>query len=443
MSSDEYLFTHDAAVPAYDDVETDGITVDDDGEASFDWNEISVVEIDEPAHAKAFDTNQFYKIEGATLARPIKQPYQVGDSVETYKKPADELRDAAWSADNKPYPLTHPDTGMVKSVDDIHGFWKNPRYVGDSERLKSDLYVPVNDDEAKEFIEEYQDVSIGFYNRIHDSYDGDTGDLTDDDVDGFQTNLYIDHIAGVKRGRCSGEDGCGLDHAGGHGKVVMETADGPDMDESDQEGAEEGSSADQDCAPCTNTNMGSNDDGFDIQVDLDDLSLDSLTEEFDAVAELKEERDSAVESLDEVREDLDEHGFDVEEDECPCEVVDDVLHEYEDATDTLETITEHVDDGEELASGVKEMADKLAEYQADEKEEALDELDSLGADREEWEEDSLEDIREEIDRREEVLENADLDTKGIDTDADEDEGPETTTNGTRTFGRGHAAGPQA
>lgn len=441
MSNDDYLFTHDAAVSAYDDVETDGITVDDDGEPAFDWNEIPVVELDEPAHAEAFDTNQFYKIEGATIARPIKQPYRVGDSVETYKKPADELRDAAWSVDNKPYPLTHPDTGMVKSVDDIHGFWKKPHYDNDSDRLRSDLYVPVNDDEAKEFIENYQDVSIGFYNRVHSDYDGDTGDLTDDDVDGFQTDLYIDHIAGVKRGRCPGDKGCGLDHDGGHGEVVLET-DGPDMKSDEQEGADEGASADEDCTPCTGKNM--DDDKFDIQVDLDDLSLDSLEEQFDAVAELREERDNAVESLNEVREDLDEHGFDVDDDECPCEVVDDALHEYEDANDTLEAVEEVVGDEDDLAEAVEEMADALADYREDEKEDALDSLEDLGADREEWQDEDLDTIEEEIDRREEVLEDAELDTKGIDTDSDDsDEDVETTPNGTRTFGRGHAAGPQA
>lgn len=442
--SDKHLFTHDAAVSAYDDVETDGITVDDDGEASFDWNEIPVVELDEPAHQTAFDTDQFYRIDGATVARPIKQPYRVGDSVETYKKPADELRDAAWSVDNTAYPLTHPDSGMVKSVDDIHGFWKKPRYDDGEDRLKADLYVPANDDDAREFIANYQDVSIGFYNRIHDEYEGDTGDLTDDDVDGFQTSLYIDHIAGVKRGRCSGGDGCGLDHDGldDHGEVIMET-DGPDMEVEDEDanGAETEESADStNCSPCNN-NMADN-DGFEIQVDLDDMNVDSLADKFDAVDDLREERDSAVETVDEVREDLDEHGFDVDDNECPCDVVDDVLHDYEDMTDTMDAIEEVVDaeDGE-LAEAAEDMADALAEYRQDDKEEALDDLEDLGADREEYEDESLDTIREEIDTREKAIEDAELDTKGIDTDSD-DEDTESST-GTRRFGRGHAAGPQA
>lgn len=463
--SEEYLFTHDGAVQAYDAVDVDGITVDDDGSADFNWSEIPVVDLGEPPHRTAFDSERFYKIEGATVARPIKQPYRVGDSIKTFKKPADELRDAAWSADNKPYPLTHPDTGMVKSVDDIHGFWKNPRYDDEDDRLKADLYVPENDEDAREFIAEHQDVSIGFYNRVHSEYDGDTGDLTDDDVDGFQTDLYIDHIAGVKRGRCSGEEGCGLDHdESDHGEVVMETTNprmgqdeadsadsggresathgdsGPNRVDSDPRGVEKGPDAQEDCGPCT-SNMSNDDDNFDIQVDLDDLSLDSLEEKFDEVAELRADYNDLAESMDEIRDDLDEHGFDVEADECPCEVVDDVLHDFEEMQETIDALeeVERLADADDPAEEVKEMVDALEDYESDEKEEALDELTSFGADRDEWEDASLDEIREEIDRREEVLDEAELDTKGIDTDNDDSEDVETDINGRRRFGRGYSA----
>jgi hypothetical protein len=59
--SEEYLFTQDAGTVSYDSCNIDGITVDDDGTAAFDWNEIPVVEIDEPPHAEAFETDTFYK----------------------------------------------------------------------------------------------------------------------------------------------------------------------------------------------------------------------------------------------------------------------------------------------------------------------------------------------------------------------------------------------
>lgn len=434
--TDDYLFTHDAATVSYDSCKVDGITVDDEGEASFDWSEIPVVELDEPPHARAFDTDQFYKIEGATVARPIKQPYRVGDSIEWYKKPADELRDMAWSLDNAPYTLGHPDTGMVKRTEDVHGFWKNPRYDDEEDRLKEDLYVPANDEEATKFVEENQDVSIGFYNRIFDDYDGDTGDLTDDDVDGFQVNLYGDHVAGVERGRCSGEDGCGLDHdADTHGKVVLETDDpqigsadsGEDVEDTESDLTEDDGvdgDTEEDCTPCTKTMEDK--EKFDISVDLNDVTIDSLAEQFDKVAELREERDEYKEAVDEVREDLDEHGFDVDEDECPCEVVDDVLHENED-----------------LQSEVDDLEEELDEYRAEEKEEALDELSELGAERDEWEEEPLDEIREEIDRREEVLEGVEMDTKGIDTDSTEESTDgETTISGRRRFGRGYNAESQ-
>lgn len=426
----EYVFTHDRGVASFDGIGVDGITTDDDGNVSFDWNEVPVVELEEPPHARAFDTDQFYKIGGATIARPIKQPYQVGDSVEWYKKPADELRDAAWSADNRPFPLTHPDTGMVKSVDDIHGFWRDPRYDDDEDRLMAGLYVPMNDDAAKEFIEEHQDVSPGFYNRIHEEYDGDTGDLTDDDVDGFQTDLYIDHIAGVKQGRCPSEAGCGLDTDAAHGRVVMQK-EGPDFDtESDP----------RDCS-CNST---MSNDKFDIQVDLDDVSLDSLAEQFDEVATLRAERDEAAESLDEVREDLTDHGFDVDDDQCPCEVVDDAFHELEElreVQDTIESIEEMVDGDPE--ESIEEMVDELEEYREDDRKEALDDLEDLGADRDEWEDESLDAIEEEAERRREIAENMNLDTKGLNTDSVSGDGNSKNYGGSkRTFGRGHAAGPQ-
>jgi hypothetical protein len=214
------ILTHDAGISAFEDA--GGAVSSDDGGVSFNWDEKHIVTVDAPADLQgAFDTERFYKIEGATIARPIKQHYLVGDEFEVYKKPAEALERAAWSFDNAPFTLGHPDSGMVKNVDDIHGFWRNPRYDTDDDRLKEDLYVPVTDSEALEFIEENEDVSVGFYNRVTAEYDGETGDLTDDDVDGFQVQMYGDHIAGVEQGRCSAEDGCGLDDSP-HGEVVAD-----------------------------------------------------------------------------------------------------------------------------------------------------------------------------------------------------------------------------
>jgi hypothetical protein len=208
------MLTHDAGVSAFTDA--DGAADSDGDSVSFSWDEKHLVEVDAPADLEgAFDTSTFYKITDATIARPIKQLYVNDGEVNVYKKPAEELRKAAWSFDNVPFTLDHPATGMVQRVEDIHGFWRNARYDDADDRLLADLYVPSNDSDALSFIEDNQDVSVGFYKRVVDEYDGDTGDLTDDEVDGYQVDIYGNHVAGVERGRCNHEDGCGLDEAHG------------------------------------------------------------------------------------------------------------------------------------------------------------------------------------------------------------------------------------
>ena len=495
------ILTHDAGVSAFDDA-SGVVSTDDDG-VSFNWDEKHIVTVDAPADLEgAFDTERFYKIDGATIARPIKQPYLVGDELEVYKKPAGELERAAWSFDNAPFTLGHPDSGMVKNVDDIHGFWRNPRYDTDDDRLKEDLYVPVTDDEALQFIEDHGDVSVGFYNRVVSEYDGDTGDLTDDDVDGFQVQMYGDHIAGVKQGRCSGEDGCGLDDAD-HGEVVdgaTETHEGTEYDIapptadytdegtyyaiapdetsgdepkypinscSDVEDAwhlrghgdydvsqstlesrikdkardlgcdvpdsdtEESSDSDCPCDPTGDTTMGDNDDN---DFDIPDLSVDALADKNDSISELKEERDSLREQVDEMRTEIEDaldsaEQFTVEldEDECVCEAVEDLVAD--------------LDEKAEQAEQVEELQDELKEYREEEREEALDTLEDLGADRDEYVEEDLDTIEEEIDRREEVLDAADADVsvKGTDDEPNESTDSENKNRGSRSFGRGYSA----
>lgn len=215
---DEQHFTRDAARVVFHD--TDGITVDEDGETTINWDEVETVRIENPPHAEAFGTKDFYKLP-ATVARPIRQPYQFRDQTVWLKKPREELKRAAWSLENKPWTMGHPDTGMVKNVDDIRGFWKDPRYIDRLDDLDADLYVPVDDEEAQDYIAENGDVSVGFYNRVArtDEYDGVVGgeDDSSDDIDGYQTNLYFDHVASVAVGRCPSGAGCGIDsHDHGH-----------------------------------------------------------------------------------------------------------------------------------------------------------------------------------------------------------------------------------
>lgn len=209
---DEQHFTHDAATIVFDE-DAPGITVDDDESVSFDWDDVETVTIENPPHANAFDSKEFYKLP-ATVAKPIPQPYQFSDETVWLKKPREELKNAAWSLDNAPWTLGHPDSGMVKAVDDVRGFWKDPRYIDSLDDLDADLHVPTNDGGAKEHLEENADVSVGFYNRIArtDEYDGVVGG-TDDDVtiEGYQTDMLFDHCASVKVGRCPSGAGCGID----------------------------------------------------------------------------------------------------------------------------------------------------------------------------------------------------------------------------------------
>jgi hypothetical protein len=486
------ILTHDAGISAFDNA-SGAATTDDEG-VTFNWDERHIVNVDAPADLQgAFDTERFYKIEGATVARPIKQRYLVGDEFETYKKPAGALKRVAWSFDNAPFTLGHPDSGMVKNVDDVHGFWRNPRYNSDEDRLKEDLYVPVEDEEALSFIEEHGDVSVGFYNRVADSFDGDTGDLTDDDVDGFQVQMYGDHIAGVKKGRCSSEEGCGLDDSP-HGKIVgdaeftdsicgcgstvdapsgiyvsddngwfgiapSETADDEakyeldncndvkdawnlrgrgdyDIEESTLESRIKRAADAHDCPPEqkpwdnneTNDTM-TDDNDFDIP----DLSVDALADKNDSISELKAERDELRQTVDEMETEIkdaldsaEEFTVQLEEDECVCEAVEDLVAD--------------LDEKATKAEKVEDLQDELEEYKEEEREEALDSLEKLGADRDEYADDDLETIEEEIDRREEVLDEADVETtvKGT-TDNSSKQSDNETQSKTRTFERGFGA----
>jgi hypothetical protein len=203
----------DAGTNAFE--HSDAIEVDQDAaEQEIDWDSVPVVEKDGPV-TERFDTNEFYRID-ATVARPIPQPYTFNDSLVWLKKPREELQKAAWSVDNSYWTHSHPntDTGMVRDVSDVRGFWKHPRYSVEHDSLDADLYVPVTDDDSKQFIEQNGDVSVGFRHRNMrvDDYDGVVGGTDDSDVEltGYQTDILINHVASVRNGRCSSEEGCGV-----------------------------------------------------------------------------------------------------------------------------------------------------------------------------------------------------------------------------------------
>ena len=210
----EPVFSTDRVSNAFETTDTNGVSVQSDGDdvtVDFQWAEVPTVTVDAPPHEEAFATDQFYKIDDVTLARPIIQLYtNQDDEIVRRQKPADELRQAAWTFDNAPYVLEHPDTGVVKRTADIEGFYRSPNYDADSESLQADLYIPQGNAEAMAYIEQSQDVSIGFYNQRTVEYDGDVGSLTDEDPEQYQVNIYGDHVASVPKGRCSSEAGCGI-----------------------------------------------------------------------------------------------------------------------------------------------------------------------------------------------------------------------------------------
>jgi hypothetical protein len=690
----EPIFSTDRVSNAFQTTDTSGVSVNGDGDdvtVDFQWAEVPTVTVDAPPHEEAFNTDQFYKIADVTLARPIIQLYtNQDDEIVRRQKPADELRQAAWTFDNAPYVLEHPDTGVVKRTADIEGFYRSPNYDADSESLQADLYIPQGNAEAMAYIEQSQDVSIGFYNQRTVEYDGDVGSLTDEDPEQYQVNIYGDHVASVPKGRCSSEAGCGIPTAdqsdisgmdwdettsfmtkkdqtmetgswvtwedgAAHGKideiirdgcttrgkgdmevcakeddpaVVVEVYDdetgesndeyvrhlmstlnswgGPSNDAMDMtppqeaqdnaqqvldwkddgmvpdscgtdagwstartlaEGGEisedlvsrmsqfnrhrSNSGVDDDKEPHTDcghvmwlawggdagvdwaidmmdqkesndsvdkhmegdtfyaiapdenpddepkyriencndatdawnlrgagdynieqstlesrikdraeelgcdlpstaemdgcgcvggdnsgnspitdhynqdyykseTQMSDTDtDGFDISVsvDTDDITVDSLSEQFDAVADLRDERDALATTMDEMREELD-----LDADECPCD---------------------HVADLKETADEVEELRSDLEEYREAERDEKLDRLTELHADREEWDDAPLDEIETEIDRREDIFEDADFSVKnaegGSSQSSDTDESTGTTRSGTRRFGRGYNA----
>lgn len=220
--TDDITLVHDVAtVPA-------DATTDDGG---IDWDEQTVVQIDNEPWIEFFGTDTFYKFT-VTAARPIHQEYTMDGREESIvaKKPAEELKKAQWRLDNTEYVLGHPRTGVVTHDTEIHGFARNPRYVeldGEPDEQRVDTFVPTNDETAKDFIDQHRGVSVGFFNELD-------WDVDESGVDAYQRNLTYDHLAGVARGRCSIEDGCGFqadsatDDAGNEIAVISPVEDHTD-----------------------------------------------------------------------------------------------------------------------------------------------------------------------------------------------------------------------
>lgn len=497
----ERYITHDGQINAFADA---GGAVENatDESVTFNWDERHVVTVDAPADLESvFDTNDFYKIEDATIARPIKQRYFIDGELKTYVKPPSALRKAAWSFDNSPYTLTHPNSGFVKDINDVHGFWRGVYYDEDDAALRSDLYIPITDNEALSFIEENEDVSIGFANRVVES--ADAGPLIDntDDVDGYQVDIFGNHIAGVERGRCPSEKGCGLDSYTDVGYVYMNTdvsysivgdsdtefttdyrdedgqyfAVAPDENPDDEPKFPINSCSDvQDAWHFAIRERGdisisfatlkeriqskARDLGCDVPTEMDenedsdcgcgttDTTMDNEFDipdvSLDALAEENDAVAEVIEQRDEYEQKLEERRKRIDE---AFDSAENFTIELDDDECRCDGVKQLVTDLDETVDEVEDLRDELTEYRSGEIEEKLDTLAEYGADRDEWEEtvddadNPIETLDEEIERREEIAESMDTSVKvGIDSTTTNTDA-DNGSNGTRSYGRGYAA----
>jgi len=298
IDTDKRYFTTDT-------VESTIYCVDDDGEKidDFNWDEQTKVTIDNDPWKHRFDTDEYYKLEYA-VAKPLEQTYVINDEEYTFTKPREELEKAQWALDNLPWTIRHPDTGSVVDANDVRGFWRGPQYNEDEDEQRLFLYVPTNDDEALEFIDEYKATSVGFTNKLvlPSNYSGEVGGNVDlDNVDAFQTDIHYDHVASVERGRFPRSEGGGLvlDSA-------MQLADNQEKLHDGSNGGESGMGGQS----TTEIELDTEDNDITtIMTDISDLNLDTIVEENDEVEQLveeKEEYEQRVDALSEKKSELEQ-----------------------------------------------------------------------------------------------------------------------------------------
>jgi hypothetical protein len=187
---------------AVDSLQLEAVDAGSDGE-SLTWDEETLVTIDNQPWIDAFDTDRFHKAE-YVVTQPAEQPYFVDGQQYTFTKPRDELKEAQWRLDNLPWTIEHPPEKRVVEIDEARGFWRGPYYDEGVDEQRAHLYVPANDDEALQYAAEHDGVSVGFTHGLArvDEYDGTIGgDVTLDNVDALQTDLYYDHVATVESPR--------------------------------------------------------------------------------------------------------------------------------------------------------------------------------------------------------------------------------------------------
>lgn len=148
----------------------------------------------------------YLKLSDITIAKVMVQTYQDSQGrTKKVLKSNDALRDMIEFGSGRPVTDEHPAGGVVMSRKDTRGYIEN-LYFTDNGEAKSDIYIT-----CPHLIKKVQDgkkseVSIGFYSNINNT----PGVYNDQEYDEVQTDIWLDHLAIVKQGRCSRKDGCGI-----------------------------------------------------------------------------------------------------------------------------------------------------------------------------------------------------------------------------------------
>lgn len=120
-------------------------------------------------------------------------------------KPKAEIEKAAQYADSIPITRGHPESGIVTDQSEILGFFKSP--VMEDTELAGILQITDKSLIADVKAGNLKEVSGGFFCDLNRDM---TGEYDGTKYDATQTNIVMNHVAVVKDGRCSLEDGCGI-----------------------------------------------------------------------------------------------------------------------------------------------------------------------------------------------------------------------------------------
>ena len=413
------------------------------------------VEIDKQPWIDFFGTDTFYQFE-PVVARPIVQRYFLNGEVYRFKKDRQELIDAQWQIDNLPWTVTHPDNDTISSTDEIRGFFRDPWWDDAVDGQRAKLFVPDNDEAALDYIRENRGISIGFSPEFEW--------VDNEEYDAIKRNLLYDHIASVAHGRCSVEDGCGLDVVDDGGEIAHRMKPVSKFEADDGCGPAESCSAGPcSCGEHTDSGVPITDEGVHYGIkpsenpdgdwnfrletpeDIrdafnqreDDYTIDSAllvkriktrSDQLDCSPEYKPWTSDTT-MTDNPFDDLDPSKVRIDVLADSHDGVASLVDERDELEERVDALTDKKDELEERVNALKEkkeqLADSLKEYQASEKEQVVDEIMDLT---DHWDREDLmdvDDLEKLTDRREFAAEALADDTTVGDGEDVTDSGEET------------------